>query len=120
MLKTPYVPMDANTNKIVIIFGAIISICAIIVAAGSIVSMAGSSVSGDDISDWEEMASGLDEKGGTVNFMPLSGSTYSTYNQYTISAASTVTAEQGYLKVVTDSGVIAIPYTSIIKISYSF
>ncbi len=112
--------MDANSNKIIILFGAIITVCAIIVAAGSVVNVTGNSVSGDDISDWKEMASGLDEKGGTVYFMPLSGSTSSIYNQYTISAASTVTAEQGYLKIVTESGVVAVPYTSIIKIGYSF
>ncbi len=108
--------MDASINKILIAFGAVIAICAIIMAAGSVVSMVHESSSEKDNSaEWDEIASYLDKNGGSIYCIGY-GSSPNVVSVYT---THSVTAENGFLKVVNGNSVTKVPFSNITHVDYS-
>lgn len=110
--------MDASTNKLLMVFGSVIAICAIIIAAGSVVSMThASSSEKDNSAEWSEIASCLDKNGGTIYCIADSGA--SVTNSVYVNASYTVTAENGFLKVINGNSVTAVPFNNITHVNYS-
>lgn len=110
--------MDASTNKILLIFGAIIAVCAIIMAAGSVVSMThGSTSEIENSAEWDQIAYYLDKNGGTIYCVADSGG--SSTNSVWVGTAYTVSAEHGFLMVFNGDSVTAVPFNNITHVNYS-
>lgn len=105
--------MDIDTNKLVLCFGTVITLCAVIMAAGTVMNTTSGTVTSEDLSGWEELAADLEKKGGELNY--ATGATSPRY--HSILPGSKVTAEHGFLKVNSGSHVYAFNYSQILYVS---